>query len=569
MIQTLTIRNIVLIEHLTVTFHTGMQVLTGETGAGKSIVVDAVNLILGNRADRSLIRTGCEQAVVEAVFDVPDNHDVEQILQREGIEYDGRTVTVYREMTSGGKNLCRVCGIIVSVALLKEIGSRLMDIHGQHEHQFLMNPEMHIHFLDRLGDEAYRQQLKITAEACEDFLTVHRKYAKLRRENDQKQRRMAELEEALRDLREAKLKTGEEEVLQTENARLRNAEKIVSVLQNAKEAIAAGDNEPGALGRIRSAFTGLSTLNRYGEDIRNLSGRCESIYYELEEIVFELGKIIEENDYDPGKLEKNEDRLDLIRRMERKYGENLEAVLAEQKRMEEEYETLCSLEDELSETARTHRQLLSAYRQASRSLSEKRKALASEFEKQMMTQLKDLGMEKTVFRVVFQEPEEEKKLMPRPLGDDRMEFMISPNPGEALKPLAKIASGGELSRLMLAMKTLEAEGNGTECMVFDEIDTGISGRMAQAVSEKMISISRKKQVISVTHLPQIAAAADYQFVVSKEVKGDRTRTSLHELDYEGRIHEVARMISGAEGSVTDAEAYARSMIEASEKLKNC
>ena len=566
MIQSLTIQNIVLIQQLHLQFHTGMQVLSGETGAGKSIVVDAVNLILGGRADRSLIRTGCEKGSVEAVFDTSGQEKIGQILEREKIDYDGSTVTVYREMTAGGKNVCRICGVLVSVSLLREIGAQLMDIHGQHEHQFLMDPEMHREFLDRMGDEAFRKQLEKTALSCREFLEVHRRYARLRRENDQKQRRMEELELALGELHGAKLKKGEEESLQHEILRLRSSEKIASVIRSVQEDLSLNENGSSTLEKIRHASVSLSSLKGYGEK-NGLAERCESAYYELEEIVYELHRMLEENEHDPLKLEKAEDRLDLIRRLERKYGESVEAVLQEQRRMEAEYEQLGCLDDDLRDTAHEHKRLLASYRQESGALSAARKELAARFEVQMMDQLKDLGMEKTRFQAVFAETQNEKKTMPQPGGDDRIEFMISPNPGEPMKPLARIASGGELSRLMLAMKTLETEGNGVDCMVFDEIDTGISGRMAQVVAEKMGSISRRKQVICVTHLPQIAAAADYQYFVSKTVEKGRTQTAVRELDREGRIREVARMISGAKGSDEQAETYARSMIEASERQK--
>ena len=550
-----------MIEQLTIPFYPGMQVLTGETGAGKSIVVDAVKLALGERADRGLIRTGEEKASVEAVFDVPGNAEISEILQREQIEYDGRTVTVYREITSAGKNLCRVCGVIVSLSLLRELGSRLMDIHGQHEHQFLMNPEMHLLFLDRLGDEAHQTQLRRTGKAAEDFLAVHRQYAQLRKSSEDKKRRTEELEKSLNELHKAGLRIGEEEELREEGLRLRNSEKISSALRSAGEAITLGENGKSALESIKAASTNLSGLTRYGDKIKSLSSRCENLYYELEEVSYEINRLLDENDHDPKRLEKVEERLDLIRRLERKYGENLEAVLKEQKKMELEYEQLCSLDDRIEETAAEHRRLLSAYRQEARTLSEMRRALAAEFEIGMKDQLKDLGMSQTVFHVAFS-PEKEKKPMPRPVGDDVVEFMISTNPGEPLKPMARIASGGELSRIMLALKTLESDGK-VDCMVFDEIDTGISGRMAQAVAEKMKSIAQSRQVICVTHLPQIAATADRQFMVEKNEKNGRTVTAVKELDREERIREIARMVSGAEGSAGDAEKYARTMIHAS------
>ena len=565
MIQSLKIQNFVLIEELELFFREGMQVLTGETGAGKSIVVDAVNLVLGSRADRGLIRTGCEKASVEAVFETHEHHEIADILEREHIEYDGRTVSLYRELTQTGRNLCRVCGVIVPLALLKELSPLLMDIHGQHEHQFLMDPDMHLHFLDRMGNAEFQKLLKRTEAACVDFINIHRKYARLRREREQNEHRRDELEKNLRELHQARLQEDEEEGLQKECLRLRNAEKIGFVLRSAQEALSFGENGS-TLDHIKAAMDSLSTLEKYDEHAAGLAKRCENAYYELEEVSFEISGMIVQTDADPQRLEKAEERLDLIRRFERKYGSTLKDVLSEAAKQEQEYKKLCSVEDELGELARAHKNALSFYRQTARSLSERRKELAKEFENKMMAQLNDLGMEKTEFSVFFM-PEGEKKPMPQPFGDDRIEFMISPNAGEPLRPLAKIASGGELSRLMLAMKALESEGSGVDCMVFDEIDTGISGRMAQVVAEKMIAISRHKQVICVTHLPQIAAGADHQFLVAKRTSMNRTSTFIHELQRDERIREIARMISGAEGSIQQAQAYAKSMLEAADRMK--
>ena len=573
MIERLTIRNIVLIEELTIRFHRGMQVLSGETGAGKSIVVDAVNLVLGGRADRTLIRTGSGKASVEAAFSAGKNPEVQNILEREGIEAPEGEVILYREITESGKNLCRLNGVMVPLSLIREIGSRLMDIHGQHEHQFLMDPEMHMRFLDRTGDAAHQEIIARTVDAGINFLEVHRWYARMRKENEQKQRRMEELEAALGQLHAAKLKAGEEETLTAEAQTLRNREKIAGALRGARGALTYGDNEIGCLEKIREAVNALKGLEPYGTEYAGIGERCESAYYELEEAAFEISRRLDSLEQDPGKLERTEERLDLIRKLERKYGATVADVIEKQAKLEAEYTELCGLEDRIAEVAVLHKQLLATYRATARELSESRRALAKVFEARMQAQLKDLGMEKTVFAAAFREPEEgAKKPMPRPEGDDRMEFMISPNPGEPLKPLAKIASGGELSRIMLAMKALEAEGSGVDCMVFDEIDTGISGRMAQAVAEKMRTIGQTRQVICVSHLPQIAAAADEQYLVRKETRPDgRTHTEVAHLDAEGRVREVARMVSGAEGSAAEAETYARKMIAAAKrnKTKDC
>ena len=569
MLRSLTIHNLVLIDDLQILFHPGMQVLTGETGAGKSIVVDAVNLILGKRADRGLVRYGCEKSSIEALFDISMVPDAQKILEREEIDFDREAVSVWREISTEGRNSCRICGVPVPITLVREIGNSLMDIYGQHEHRFLMDPEMHLGFLDRLGDEAYQVKLGETSEACSRFLQTHREYAQLRRENEQRHFRMDQLEKALKELHEANLKPDEEETLAEEYKRMSNAEKIVEALRKARDTISFSQIDENCLEKIKSASRSLSEAAAFGDDLKIYSDRCESAYYELEEIAYELTRKIESFGFEPERMEKVEERLDLIRRLERKYGSDLKTVLAEQHSMEKEFERLCSLEDRLEQMSQLHKQLLAEYRKKARELSEMRKKLAERFEKGMLEQLRDLGMEKTLFQVRFLESDEGKKPMPRPDGDDRVEFMTSPNPGEPLKPLARIASGGELSRFMLALKTLEAEGNKVPCMVFDEIDTGISGTVAQAVSEKMIAISRSCQVICVTHLPQIAAAADHHFLVKKDTVEGRTVTSLKELDRYGRIQELGRMISGAEGSSREAVKYADAMLEASDRIKKC
>ncbi len=567
MIQSLEIHHIALIDHLQISFHPGMQVLSGETGAGKSIVVDAVNLALGERADRNLIRSGCEKASVEAIFDVPSSEPVRRILEREGVEYDGVTVSVYREISVSGRNICRICGVILPVAVLRELSAWLMDIHGQHEHQFLMDPERHLSFLDRMGDRAHQTALEKTARDCEAFLAIHRQYARLRKEQTRKEQRIGQVEEALKELHEARLKAGEEENLAEECLRLRNSEKIVSVLRSARESLTLGDSEKSSLEKIRDAGAALSSLREMGQRMSALADRCESAYYELEEIGYELHSLIEDSDRDPERLEKAEARLDLIRRLERKYGATVAEVLEKQGELEAGYENLCSLDDRLSETAAEHKRLLGVYRASARELTGLRQALAESFERNMARELKDLGMEKTVFKVVFAQREGEKHPMPRSVGDDEVEFMISPNPGEPLKPLARIASGGELSRLMLAIKSLEADNSGVDCMVFDEIDTGISGRMAQVVAEKMVHIAGRRQVICVSHLSQIVAAADYQYLVAKEVREGRTYTGVRELEREERIRVLAGMIGGAEGSGENALDYASTLLEAIEHRK--
>ena len=561
MILSMRMHNIALIEDLTLEFSEGLHVMTGETGAGKSIVVDAVNLVLGGRADRDLIRTGTEKAWVEAVFDAGDSKEVAQWAQEQSLEdFDG-IVTLYREITRTGRNLCRVCGVVMPVSQLKEVAALLMDVHGQHEGQFLMNSQFHLLFLDAAGGEDYQALLARVDEAYQAFITNHRQYGRLVRENEKKQYRMESLKKSLEELKKAKLKPGEEERLTEEKERFRHSEKIATAVQTAHQAISASDDSESVLTRVKEAMNALKGLSSLGEPYASLAQRCESSYYELEELGYELSALAENGEFDPARAELVETRLDLIRRMERKYGDTIPEILAEQERMQEEYDNYASLDQQIATMGAEHKRLLSAYRALARELTAARHVLADAFEQNMMTQLKDLGMGSTVFKVSFALRPEGKVLMPQSVGDDVIEFMISPNPGEPLKPLSKIASGGELSRLMLAIKSLEAEKGGVGTMVFDEIDTGISGRMAQVVAEKMAVIARNRQVICVTHLPQIAAMAAHQFLVEKRVEGERTNTSVRKLDDDARVSEVARMLGGADGSEGSACTHAAHMLE--------
>ena len=560
MILSMRMRNIALIEELSLEFGEGLHVMTGETGAGKSIVVDAVNLVLGGRAARELIRTGTDKAWVEAVFDASGNAEVAKWAQAQELDdFDG-TVTLYREITRSGRNLCRVCGVVMPLSALKDIAVLLMDVHGQHEAQFLMNSQYHLLFLDAAGGDDYQALLSRVDAAYQAFITNHRQYARLVKENEKKQYRMDSLKKSLEELEKARLKLGEEETLVAEKERFRHSEKIATAVAAAHRAISANDDSETVLSRVKEAADALRSLAAFGENYVSLAQRCDSAYYELEEIDYELADLTEKGEFDPVRAEKVETRLDLIRRMERKYGETVAEVLSQQQKMQEEYDNYVSLDEQVAKTGAEHKRLLAQYRQLARQLTEARHGLANEFEKNMMAQLKDLGMGNTIFQVSFAIRPEGKIFMPQSVGDDVIEFMISPNPGEPLKPLSKIASGGELSRLMLAIKSLEAEKGGVGTMVFDEIDTGISGRMAQVVAEKMALIARKRQVICVTHLPQIAAMAAHQFLVEKRVEGERTNTSVRLLSPKERISEVARMLGGADGSEGSAMSHAAHML---------
>ena len=567
MLEYLTIRQVALIGETTIRFHGGMQVLTGETGAGKSIVVDSVNLILGGRADRELIRSGSEKASVEAVFNTRGNADVQAFMEREGIDFDGETVTVYREISAGGKNTCRVCGVMIPVSLLKDLAVFLMDLHGQSEHQFLTDPERHLAFLDQMGNDRHLALLEKVRQDYEKFIDNHRAYAKLVRQNENRESRMRSLERDLDELRKADIKQGEASALIEKRKMLEKAEKESQTLRDINERLSGGEEMSGISG-IKGASDLLKALADKDDTVRSLSERCEAAYYEIEEIAYQIGMMTQRADIEPGALEKTDNRLDLIHRMERKFSADADDLQDVLEKAETEYRQLADLTDRIEIMSSEHKRLLGTYRQSARDLSESRHELALLFEKRIMKELNDLGMGNTRFKVEFRKNETGRPLMPTDTGDDRIEFLISPNPGEPLKPLAKIASGGELSRIMLAIKSLESSQTGVESMVFDEIDTGISGRMAQIVAEKMITISRSRQVICVTHLPQIAAAADYHYLVSKSVAEGRTVTRVAELDRDGRICEISRMISGADGITPETKTYASSLLQAADEMKS-
>ena len=566
MLESLTIRQVALIDEVTIRFHPGMQVLTGETGAGKSIVVDSVNLILGGRADRDLIRAGCDRASVEGVFTVRNNPGVQTFMEQERIEFDGETVTVFREVSSAGKNVCRICGVMLPVSRLRDLAGFLMDLHGQSEHQFLADPERHLAFLDQTGDEKHRALLEQIRKEYIQFIENHRAYAKLVRQNENRDARIKSLQRDLEELRKVQIRPGEAAELLAKRKKLEQAEKETESLRSITEYLSGGDAVGGISG-IKQAASALKALASRDESVRGISDRCESLYYELEDIAYQISLMMQHADFDPAELEKTDDRLDLIHRLERKYSTDADELPALLQKTEEEYQQLADLEDEIEQMSAEHKHLLSIYRNTAKQLTESRRSLAEVFEKKMVKELGDLGMGSTRFQVEFKPNETGRPVMPTETGDDRIEFLISPNPGEPLKPLARIASGGELSRLMLALKSMESVHSGVDAMVFDEIDTGISGRMAQVVAEKMIAISRQRQVICVTHLPQIAAAADFHYLVSKAVSDGRTNTSVEELDRKGRTGEVSRMISGADGITDQSDAYADNMIRAAEERK--
>lgn len=567
MLVSMTVRNIALIEHLEIAFGKGMHVLSGETGAGKSIIVDSINLMLGERADRGLIRSGCEKASVEAFIDISDCRSAAELLRQQELEADGSIISIQREISVSGRNVCRVCGVIVPLAFLKALTQQLIDIHGQHEHQSLLNSQNHMAFLDSFGGDDFHSRLAQVEKAYHAWRESSSRFSALRKENAQRTERQAYLQNRVRELDSAALEMGEADRLAAEKSRFASAERIDRSVRAAYEEISGSGREKNAASKLRDASDALRMIEDVDPRYKALVDRISTAYYEVEEMGIELRDALESESFDPERSEAVQDRLDQIRRLERRYGMTADELVSHHEEIKNELDRLDGMEERLKHAETDFKQKLQAYRAQAALLTEERKQIASRFEAMMENELKDLGMQNTRFSCVFEQPEPGQKKVPTPLGDDHICFYIAPNPGEPLKPLDKTASGGELSRLMLAMKAAGAANDGIPCMIFDEIDTGISGHVAGVVAEKMASIARYHQVLCVTHLAQIAAMADIQYFVQKQVVGDRTQTSLTTLDSEGRVREIARLIGVTQSDQESGIAHARAILRSAQEWK--
>ena len=551
MLELLHIENIAIIEAADIEFAPGFNALTGETGAGKSIVIDSLSAVLGQRTSRELIRTGAEKAFVSAAF----SGTAPELTETLGIqpEADG-TLLLQREIQTDGKNVCRVNGRPVTVGQLRALGARLLNIHGQHDGQQLLDEEQHIVYLDSFGRV---ESLAITyAEKYKDFTDIRRQIGALQMDEAEKARRVDTLQYQIEELRRAKLKSGEEEELTARRGMLRNAEKFLDAVAGADYALNGDDSGGGALSALRQAQDALGGVRHLDDAFGQLYERLGEAYSEVYDIAATVEDKRGELDVSPGELDRVESRMDLLYRLKKKYGATVEDMLDYQARCEAE---LAQIEDAGDTLARLEQALSKAEkeaRQAAQALSDARKAAADRLTAQILTELQQLDMGKIRFAVDFAE---------KPLDSDGMDavrFLMSANVGEELRPIHKIASGGELARIMLAMKNVLSEQDHVGTMVFDEVDTGVSGRAAQKVAEKMARISRRKQVLCVTHLPQLAAMADTHFSVEKGERGGRTYTEVRRLDREQRRRELARLTGGSHVSQTMLDGAEELLVQA-------
>ncbi len=536
MLVSLHIEHIAVIEKAGIVFDSGLNVLTGETGAGKSIVIDSLNAVLGERISRDLVRTGSQQATVSAVFSQISDSS-RRILEELGLEpeEDG-TLLIQRQISVDGKGSCRVNGRPVTVGMLRSLGRSLVNIHGQHENQALLSAEKHIDYLDRLGGLS---EIRHTyEEAYHRYCSIRRQLKAVDMDEELKARRIDLLRYQIDEIVSARLRPGEEETLLAQRAVYRHAEKIAAALQEARLSLTGDEERDGGLSAVTAASAALTEAGQYMEEAQSLSKRLESALYELQECAEELREFTDRLDFDQEDLEQTENRLEHIRRITAKYGGSEEEALAYLSHAQEELESI-ELSDE--QAARLKKQLEQAKEEtieASRGLTAARKQAAEQFTERVQAQLAFLDMPGVRLAV---------QLDPVPLtvtGGDRVEFLIAANPGEEPRSIARIASGGELSRIMLAMKSVLADVDDIDTLVFDEVDTGISGRAAWKVGVKLRETAASRQILCVTHLAQIAAQAHHHIFISKAVRDGRTYTEVASLDEAGRENELARIIGG-------------------------
>lgn len=534
MLSVLHIENIAVIEQAEILFERGFNVLTGETGAGKSIVIDAISAILGERTYRDVIRTGAGRAFVSAIFtEIPQTAWFEE----NQVAYDPQELQVQREIYADGRNVCRVNGRPVSVAALKKLGARLINIHGQHDSQQLFEEENHLGYLDVFARDT--QERNAYCEAFAQLQGVRREIAKLSMDEAEKLRLVESLHYQIDEIRAANLVPGEEEQLKERRKVLQNAEKLSDALRAADEALYGGDSSDGAAGLLSNAERALSRTSSISADMEALYQKVSDLMYSVQDAADELRAVRDDLSYSAGELEEIEERLDTIHKLKRKYGASVEDVLAYLSKSEARLNEIEFASDRIEQLQKKQDMLQKEAVRLGEILRKRRQEAAQQMQTQICDELRQLDMPKIRFVCEFtpQEPSEN--------GLDSVRFLMSANVGEALKPMAKVASGGELARIMLAMKQVLAQQDGVPTLIFDEVDAGVSGRAAQKVARKLWTVSKGRQVLCVTHLPQIAAMADAEFTVEKRVENERTYTSVLHLDETGRQQELARLIGGS------------------------
>lgn len=555
MLLEISIKNFAIIEAISLNFEKGMTVLTGETGAGKSIIIDAMNLMLGARATTDVIRHGAPKAEIEGLFSVENSRLLQELFDEQGLEL-GDEIIIRREILQNGRSVSRVNGQMVNLSVLRSIGQHLVDIHGQHDQEELMRPQLHIQMLDEFGDAAFLDLKETYQTSFDAYRKMRKQVLEVKKNQQEHKARIEMLEFQMAEIDAANLQAGEDLALNQERDKLLNHKNIADTLTNAYSML---DNEEfSSLANVRSAMNDMESVEEYDPEYREISSSLSETYYVLEDITKRLEDIIEDLDFDGNRLMQVENRLDLLNTITRKYGGTVDDVLLYFAKIMDEYNLLTgnnlSSEDMEAELKKLEVNLVDLAGQ----LASARHDLAQQLEAEIKQELQDLYMEKAQFQVRFSKGKFSRE------GNETVEFYISTNPGEDFKPLVKVASGGELSRLMLAIKSAFSRKEGKTSIVFDEVDTGVSGRVAQAIAQKIHKIGQHGQVLAISHLPQVIAIADYQFFIEKISDEHSTVSTVRLLTLEERVEEVAKMLAGE--NVTEAAlTQARELLQTREK----
>ncbi len=537
MLLEISIKNFAIIEEISLTFENGMTVLTGETGAGKSIIIDAMNLMLGARASLDVIRHGANKAEIEGLFSVGENAALTQILEENGIEVTEELI-IRREILQNGRSIGRINGQMVNLTTLRAVGQYLVDIHGQHDQEELMKPNMHIRMLDEFGDSHFASVKKHYQDLFERYRRLRKRVLTKQKNEQEHKARIEMLEFQIAEIEAAALKSGEDQALNQKRDKLLNHKHIADTLTNAY--VMLDDEEFSSLSNIRSAMNDLMTLEEFDADYKEMSSNVSEAYYILEEVTKHLGDVIDELDFDAGSLQQIEARLEVIYSITRKYGGSVDDVLDYYENITKEYNLLTGNDESSDDMEKELKRLEKELIVAAENLSQERQHLAKDLEAEIKQELADLYMEKADFQVQFSKGKFNRD------GNEAIEFYISTNPGEGFKPLVKVASGGEISRLMLAIKSAFSRKEDKTSIVFDEVDTGVSGRVAQAIAQKIYKIGSHGQVLAISHLPQVIAIADYQFFIEKRSDENTTVSTVRLLSEEERVEEIAKMLAGSD-----------------------
>ncbi|MGF9963089.1 DNA repair protein RecN [Bacillus rhizoplanae] len=572
MLSELSIRNFAIIESLNISFQKGLTVLSGETGAGKSIIIDAISLLVGGRGSAEFVRYGTDKAEIEGLFYIEDeNHPCVMKAEELDIEIEDGMMILKRDISVNGKSVCRVNGKLVTLSVLKEIGKTLVDIHGQHETQDLMNEDRHLFMLDHFDGDHILVQL-------EKYQNVYREYEQLKKqllsltENEQQMaHRLDLIQFQHEEIRNADLKIDEEQDLLEERLKISNFEKIYKALGDSYRSLT---EDRSGLDHVRNAMNQMESITDLDVAYQENYDAIANSYYLLEEVAYQLREKLDMMEYDPNRLDEIETRLNEIRMLKRKYGNTVEEILAYADKIEQEIFTIENKDVHIETTRKKLKEVEQLILKEAKSLSDMRHNLANRLTTAIHQELKELYMEKTKFEVMIKKKEgtiDDPLVEGAPVkmtqdGYDYVEFYISTNPGEPLKPLSKVASGGELSRIILALKSIFSKHQGVASVIFDEVDTGVSGRVAQAIAEKIYRVSVNSQVLCITHLPQVASMADSHLFIRKQIVNERTVTSVTVLNQDEKVTEIARMISGVE--ITDLTTeHARELLSQAHRFK--